>query len=94
MADERWYCIPGRAGVAEADLVVADILVDAALGADLHAVADRHMVGDADLSGQEAVAAHARGPGDAGLRRGDGIFADLDVVADLNQVVEFSRRGG
>ena len=75
-------------GVAEADLVVADVLVDTALRADLHAVADRDVVGDADLPGEEAVAAHARGPGNAGLGRRDGVLADLHVVADLDQVVE------
>ena len=42
----------------------------------------------ADLSGEEAVAPHPRGAGDAGLGRGYGVFADLDVVSDLNQVVE------
>ena len=75
-------------GVPEAHLVVGDVLVDAALRADLHAVADRNVVGDADLPGEEAVAAHARGSGNSGLRRGDGVLADLHVVSDLDQVVE------
>ena len=47
------------------------------------------MVGNTHLPREEAVAAHLRGACDAGLCRRDGVLADLHVVADLDQVVQF-----
>ena len=47
------------------------------------------MVRDADLSREETVVPHLRSACDACLGRGNGILADLHVVADLDQVVEF-----
>ena len=76
-------------GVSEADFVVGNVLVESALRADLHAVADGDVVGDAHLPREEAVAADLRSSRDAGLGRRHGVLADLHVMADLDQVVEF-----
>ena len=54
-------------GVSEADFVVGNVLVESALRADLHAVADGDVVGDAHLTREEAVAADLRSSRDAGL---------------------------
>src|SRR5207244_12087107 len=65
-----------------------DILRHAALRRELRAVADRDVVGDADLAAEHHAAADARRARNAGLGRDDAALADLDVVRDLHEVVD------
>src|SRR5207249_11482587 len=65
-----------------------DILRHAALRRELRAVADRDVVGDADLAAEHHAAADARRARNAGLGRDDAALADLDVVSDLHEVVD------
>ena len=79
----------GQRRIAETYFSVRYVFVETAFGADADPVADGHVVRDADLSREETVVPHLRSACDACLGRGNGILADLHVVADLDQVVEF-----
>src|SRR5688572_26057326 len=61
----------------------------ATLAADDRVVVEPRMFADSDLPADQALSADCATAGDAGLRCDHGVFAYLDVVRDLNQVVEF-----
>src|SRR5262249_54935346 len=65
-----------------------DTLGHTGAGGDDRAVADRDVLVGSDLAGHHSIGA-PRGPARNPRERGhDRVFADLDVVADLDQVVE------
>ena len=47
------------------------------------------MTGDTNLPGNDAIFANLTGAGYPGLGSDNGILADLNIVSNLNQVVEF-----
>ena len=83
----------GRAPVHRArfEAFVSDGLAaeDARLPAEDDAGAYLHVVADADLAGQNSALADRARAGDAGERDQDRVFADVAVVADVDEVVEF-----
>ena len=78
MAGDAQHPGPGR-----------DVAMDTRLGADLGAVADRHVVGQADLAGEDDATADPTRPRDPRLRHDDGVRANHGIMADLHQVVDF-----
>src|SRR5262245_50611431 len=75
-------------GGTEPALAGRHVLVDARLRAEHRAVADREMVREADLPSGDDAAAEPTRAGDADLRHDDRVLTDLDVVADLHEVVD------
>ena len=63
---------------------------DPGLRSDLRVVADIDMSAETYLSANHAPVAYLRRTGDAYLSRHDGVFANLDVVRDLDEVVELN----
>ncbi len=61
----------------------------ASSGCDYCSVADCDVLIGSYLSGQNAAATNLSSAGKTGQRSNHSVFADFDVVADLDQVVEF-----
>src|SRR2546422_2248028 len=73
---------------AEQLLARRDVLREAGLRGDHGTVTNRDVVGDAHLPGQHDAAADPARPRDSHLGHDDRVLTDLDVVADLHQVVD------
>src|SRR5262249_36978535 len=71
-------------------LAIGDVMHDAGLRGDLHAVADFQMARQADLPAQANITSEFRAAGDAGLGNNQAMFAHDDVVTDLDQIIDFA----
>jgi hypothetical protein len=58
------------------------------LGPKYRTLADRYMVGNADLAGQHGEVANCRAAGDPDLRNNQAMAADRNVVSDLHEIVD------
>src|SRR5262245_37566820 len=60
----------------------------AALASDDGVIVESRVLADADLTADQAIRSDTRTTGDTGLRCNYCVFADLDVMRNLDQVVE------
>jgi len=58
------------------------------LGSKYRTLADRYMVGNADLTGQHGEVGNCRAAGDTDLRDNQAMAADRNVVSDLHEIVD------
>ena len=58
------------------------------LGSKYRTLTDRHMVGNADLTGQHGEVANCHAAGDTDLRDNQAMAADRNVVSDLHEIVD------
>ena len=61
---------------------------DSCLSAKDHSIAHPGMVADAYLAAEDGIVTNGARAGDAGLRGDDGIAPDLDIVANVHEVVD------
>ena len=62
---------------------------DAALAAEHDSRFNARVFADADLAAEHHAILNSNATGEAGLRGNDDIFADLAIVADVDQVIDF-----
>ncbi len=83
LRNSRW----GSAGTPCVPLVRSEIMGDSGLGAHHDVVSDFHVIHDADLAGQDDIASDLRRTRYAHLGHNDGVFADDDIMSNLDKVV-------
>jgi hypothetical protein len=91
IARSSGYSLIGRAGVPQNTIPFPRItlLLDAALPAEDCARFNVHVIGDPYLASDDHAIFYDRASGDTGLRRNDHVFANVYVVADVHQVIDF-----
>jgi len=90
--ETRLACPMGMAGVPSAPLPGWHVRGHSRLGAQHRPVTDGQMVREADLAGGDDAAAEAGTSPRFRPGHDDRVLADLDVVADLNEIVDLGPR--
>lgn len=79
----------GHGGGTHPNFAIRNIVGNAGLGSEHHAIADADMVAESDLTTHDDIVAGAAAAGDADLRADEIMFPDGAIVTDHDLIIDF-----